>query len=470
MAFPQVEATENSVESSSTTLHTVDLPSGIQAGEILIVFFSMRYDATITWPDGWIQFFKRVRTGANFDTLAIAWKKATGSEGSSITVTTSSGRSSAHISYRISGAEDPEAQAPEAGSGSDGYSSSCSTGSCTPTGGAKDYLWIAVKEHNGIATVSAYPENFTDGENYNSYGSDNVNCGVARRELNASTHATVNFTLSASAGFVGAMVAVHPSGVQTNTKTWGTDALFKKLGITKTLNVDAAFQKQDIPKTYALDVAFQKSLALQRQVDVLFKKFDILIQFGVDVDFLKQDIIRSFALDARFGAIIAHIVSRQIDVLFKKLDTTKTFAADVAFKKSEIPLTFGVDANLLKRDIQIQREVDALFKRLGVLKTCEIDADFLKRDIIESFAVDAYFGALLSHTVSRQIDALLKKLDVTRTFGVDVYFGAVGAETTAKTFALDVIFAYKVRLPELWLDENGKIVLNLTRPYTWVGS
>ena len=59
--------------------------------------------------------------------------------------------------------------------------------------------------------------------------------------------------------------------------------------------------------------------------------------------------------------------------------------------------------------------------------------------------------------------------DVTKTFGLDVYFGSVAAETYAKEFGLDVMFAYKVRLSELWLDENGKLVLNISKPYAWVG-
>lgn len=37
---------------------------------------------------------------------------------------------------------------------------------------------------------------------------------------------------------------------ETYTKTWTTDVLFKKLGITKSLSVDAALQKQEIPKKF----------------------------------------------------------------------------------------------------------------------------------------------------------------------------------------------------------------------------
>jgi len=134
---------------------------------------------------------------------------------------------------------------------------------------------------------------------------------------------------------------------------------------------------------------------------------------------------------------------------------TKTWTMDALFKKLGIPKSLGVDTAFQKQDIP---------------KTFGINAEFLKRDLIKSFTVDARFGALMTQTISRQIDVLLKKLDLTKNFGLDVYFGPFEAETYAKTFALDAIFAYKVRLPELWLDENGKIVLNISKPYTWVGS
>ena len=84
--------------------------------------------------------------------------------------------------------------------------------------------------------------------------------------------------------------------------------------------------------------------------------------------------------------------------------------------------------------------------------------------------MDARFGALITQTLSKQIDVLLKKVDETATFGLDTCFGSVEAETYAKSFGLNAVFAYKVRLPELWLDEDGKIVLNISKPYTWVGT
>lgn len=55
----------------------------------------------------------------------------------------------------------------------------------------------------------------------------------------------------------------------------------------------------------------------------------------------------------------------------------------------------------------------------------------------------------------------------TRAFNLDAAFQK---RDNTKSFALDAVFAYKVRLPELWLTENGKLVLNISKPYTWVGT
>jgi hypothetical protein len=144
----------------------------------------------------------------------------------------------------------------------------------------------------------------------------------------------------------------------------------------------------------------------------------------------------------------------QTDVLFKKLDITRTFGTDSAFKKPDVTKNLTADVAFQKSFIT-QKQVDSFFKRSGILK---------------GFAVDARFGVLMTQTLSRQIDVLLKKQDATKLFGLDVHFGSVEAETYMKALALDVIFAYKVRLPELWLDENGKLVLNISKPYAWVGT
>jgi hypothetical protein len=250
------------------------------------------------------------------------------------------------------------------------------------------------------------------------------------------------------------------------TKTWQTDVLFKKLGITRTVPVDAAFKKPDIPKTYLMDalfnktseksislnvalkrlnipkqwmidVAFQKTVLktflldatlkkrgvkIQKQLNVLFKKLDLLKQFGVDVDFLKRDIVKSFAIDTCFGVVVTHVIKRQVDVLLRKTVITQR----------------QVDA-LLRKTLPICADVTAVFKKLDILKTFDVNTALLKNNVMKSF-------------------------------GVDTWFGAVCAVTYSRNFSLDVVFRYKVKFPTpLGITLDGQLVLPLKKE-VWVES
>lgn len=130
---PVVEATNTSTSSLGTS-HTVDLPANIVADNLLIVFFSHGGGPTLTWPGGWTEF---VDFSDQF--LNAAYRFADGTEGASITVTSSEAMSSAHNTYRISAAYQ---QAPEAATAT-GSSPAADPPSLTPIGGSKEYLWIA---------------------------------------------------------------------------------------------------------------------------------------------------------------------------------------------------------------------------------------------------------------------------------------------------------------------------------------
>lgn len=210
MAFPQVEATNTSSEGSGVTNHTVNLPAGIQAGETLLVFFSCDTAEAIGWPGGWNQIFD-ISNGTD-NSLAIAWRKATGGEGASITVTTGGSEQSAHASYRISGAIDPTVTAPEASTGATGGSVNPDPDSLTAGGGSKEYLWIAVEGNDGDKTVSAYPTNYDSNQlNSVSAGSGGCGVGVSSDEVETDVQDPGTFTLSAGDQWVACAVAVYPA-------------------------------------------------------------------------------------------------------------------------------------------------------------------------------------------------------------------------------------------------------------------
>jgi len=253
---------------------------------------------------------------------------------------------------------------------------------------------------------------------------------------------------------------------ETYTKTWKTNALFEKLGITKTLPIDAAFKKPDIPKTYLMDtlfgktlekpisldvalkrlnipkqwmidVAFQKAVLetflldttlkkkdaqIQKQLNVLFKKLDILKQYGVDADLLKKNVAKTFAIDTYFELVVTHVIQKQIDVLLRKTRVTQR-QVDAFFRKT----------------LSICADVTTVFKKLGILKTFGVDTTLLRDNVM-------------------------------KTLGVDVWFGTVCAVAYSRNFGVDVVFRYKVKFPTpLGITLDGQLVIPL-RKEVWVES
>jgi hypothetical protein len=210
--FPAVQDTNTSGESSDVTNHTVNLPANISAGDLLIVFFSRDNSGSVNWPtgDGWASIFHQENGTAN--ALDIGYKIADGTEGATITVTTPSSTQSAHISYRITGHD--YGRAPEVSTGVTGNGTSPDPDSLTPTGGAKDYLWIAVEGNVNGDEVSAYPSNYTDGQTKAVGASGGANVAVARRELNASSEDPAVFT-SPLNKWIACTVAVQPRSAAT---------------------------------------------------------------------------------------------------------------------------------------------------------------------------------------------------------------------------------------------------------------
>lgn len=101
--FPVVEATASTSYSANQTSHTIDLPTGITSGDLLLLWFCMdSTTGTVTTPTGWdLEEGPLLQT----DRSLLYSRVADGSEGSTVTVATSNSESSTAIAVRISGAE-----------------------------------------------------------------------------------------------------------------------------------------------------------------------------------------------------------------------------------------------------------------------------------------------------------------------------------------------------------------------------
>lgn len=217
MAFPTVAASNTSVQSSATNSHTISLPSGIQAGDLLIIFFTYPISGLANALSGWTKLKEYYGSGDVFGTN-VYYRVADGTEGSTVTITTTGNFQSAHASYRITGhGGNPEVSTGATSTGS----TTPDPDSLTPSGGAKDYLWIAHAGAPGAVTFSAYPTNYGSNQltiRSNTSG-NTATVAVATRNLNASSEDPGTFTISGSVRWVALTIAVPPVASTAHTKT-----------------------------------------------------------------------------------------------------------------------------------------------------------------------------------------------------------------------------------------------------------
>jgi len=199
-ATPVVEATNTSSEAIAVSSHSVALPAGIASGDELVVLFGA-LTTTFVLPTGWTELYN---SGSASPGLFVIRRVADGGEGATLTVTTGSARKSNHASYRIS-----EAAAAEISAAATGSNANPDPPSLTPSGGALNYLWLAVEGHEDAKTISAYPANYTDG--FQSAGANENTIASARRALNAASEDPGTFTISGAKAWRAVTIAVPPS-------------------------------------------------------------------------------------------------------------------------------------------------------------------------------------------------------------------------------------------------------------------
>jgi len=212
VSFPQVTTSIGTSDVSTTTSHTVNLPASA-SGRLLLGFFSHDYalGETVTWPSGWTALGGDSLGGSQLAVwMEVRYKIATGSEGSTMTITTTSSSLAASHVFDITG-HAASTSAPE-GLFTDGQNTANpDPPSLDPAGwGAEDTLWFVCAGHAaGNTTMSSAPTNYT-----NSTADLTTLAGqalfTARRELNAASEDPGTFTLSAAGSVVPGTVAVRP--------------------------------------------------------------------------------------------------------------------------------------------------------------------------------------------------------------------------------------------------------------------
>lgn len=234
MAFPTVAARNSGETSTVATSHTINLPTSISANQLLIL--KVDYAVTGNSVDLTGSGFTAITNGAAENVagsthgIFTAYRWTDGTEGSTVSVATSVATRVGHQTLRITGAENPSTQAPEAAA-STVANNPPDPPNLTPTGGAKDYLWIACGGQTYSDTnhqVNAAPSNYTDltAISNASQGAGFCTGATAERQLNASSEnpgvfGTVGTATTGESAMV--TIAVHPSS--------GGGTTYEKTGI-----------------------------------------------------------------------------------------------------------------------------------------------------------------------------------------------------------------------------------------------
>lgn len=181
------------------------------------MLFRSAVAGAIGWPDGsWNEMFDASSDAAD-DQMALAWRKATGTESSTITLSSGNGKFAA-LAWRVAGAVDPTIRAPELSTVATGTSTTPDPSACTPTGGAKNYLWIWLGGWEGEQTSppASNPTNYSQnrsGANSGTAGVVTTNCrvAIAARQFNAASQDPGSWTISVSDDWTAYTLAVHPA-------------------------------------------------------------------------------------------------------------------------------------------------------------------------------------------------------------------------------------------------------------------
>lgn len=223
MAFPTSRSQIVTNGTSASATPVVTLPASMLSGDTIVVIFRNAAAGAIGWPDAsWTEFFDASADGA-LGHMAAAWRKANGTEGATISLTSASSKFCA-VAYAIQDAHDPLLLPPQLSTAAIGTTGEPNATTCTPTGGAKDYLWLTFYGMEGEQTgVTAYPANYTGAQlfaNSGTAGAVTTNCtiGAATRQLNAASEDAavwdVTGTLDDSTAYT---MAFHPAAVQAGT-------------------------------------------------------------------------------------------------------------------------------------------------------------------------------------------------------------------------------------------------------------
>lgn len=214
---PTIAGTNGGNRTTDATSHTVNLPASIASGDLLIAIVTFDGNPTVTWPAGWTSLHAGA-AASNTARIEARYRVANGSEGSSISLTTSASEMFCYDVLRIT----DYTGTPEASTGATGTSTAPLADALNPAAwGTEDALWLHV---SGYDQGQRFVDNTGDlirtgtlgagGANPNQRADNASGCGQAvySEWRTASSHNGRPATLSTGDEWRAFTVAIRSSG------------------------------------------------------------------------------------------------------------------------------------------------------------------------------------------------------------------------------------------------------------------
>ena len=157
MAFPTIQSYSKGGASDDVTSHSINLPSGVNVGDLLLVFFTCdnTTEISVNTTSSGNKWYNLGNYSSLATTTVCYYKIAEASN--MLTLTTNSMESSTYIVYRISGA----AISAPAIQHNEGGDANADPPLVNALFGNKEYLWIVYGGFEGTVIPSAAPSGFS---------------------------------------------------------------------------------------------------------------------------------------------------------------------------------------------------------------------------------------------------------------------------------------------------------------------
>lgn len=197
--FPVLSNITTTAKGSTGTTVSVNLPSGISSGNGLIIILTQYGGGTFTTPSGWTLLNSTATTGLGAPRTAVYARVASGTEGSTQAISTSTTNESTAISFKVTNWFGAVTSGMEA-TASNQTTTTPDPPSLTASWGSANNLWIAYVGSRGSRNLTAYPTNYTlyQTQALNPSNSTRGETFMAGRELATATENPGTFTFDST--------------------------------------------------------------------------------------------------------------------------------------------------------------------------------------------------------------------------------------------------------------------------------